>query len=808
MVNNFDIDPLHKQIHAEVFNVPLVNEVYSKKYRYQGEVPVITLDRVANAIYAHEQVELRDELYDAMCARLFVPAGRILAGAGTQNNVTLMNCFVMDTIPDNMEGIARVLKESMLTMQQGGGIGLDFSTLRPNGAALGKQIGSEASGPMPFADMWDAMCKTIMSAGSRRGAMMMVLRCDHPDIEKFIEAKHEPDVLTNFNMSVLITDDFMEAVEKDRMWSLVHKKPHVNIDLKKGIHRAGGGYVYKIISARYLWNKILKSTFEYSEPGVIFIDRINRENNLNYCETISATNPCGEQPLPPYNACDLGCINLSRMVKEPFTDSACVDFELLNKTVAIGVRFLDNVLDVSKYPLPEQKDEILSKRRIGLGITGLADMLIQLGLVYGSHEAIRDVEWIMKRIANEAYKTSALLAKEKGAFPKWDSTQFGNKDCVIANLDPETLSLIEEYGLRNGLLLTIAPTGTTSIWPCGNVSSGLEPVFAHKSVRKVLQQDGSHLEFTTKGYVLQLYEQFLKNLDKVDAFGIDKIQLPEVFVEAHNITVEQHVAMQAACQKWVDASISKTINCSEDITFEVFEGIYMNAYESGLKGCTTYRPSELRGDVLSRPIESGSTSPEEAEVSLPGLEVIKWERPAQLSGQTYKIKWPSIDSAFYITINDDGEHLREIFIASQNTRYSEWTAALTRMISAIWRTTTDSSFITEELQQVRSTHESFSLEGKMFSSLVSYIGWVIEKHQNALECSPEPDDREVLAPGIYVTEISVFETSDDVAEISFSSLNSVIKRAAESLCPECNNLSLVMESGCEICKNCGYSKCG
>ena len=559
------------------FTAPIAEQIWDMKYRFKepgGQAVDETVEdswrRVARAL---SEVENTPELweakfYDALEGFRFLPAGRILAGAGTERSVTLFNCFVMGTVPDHLGGIFDMLREAALTMQQGGGIGYDFSTIRPKGASV-KGVGADASGPLSFMDVWDSMCRTIMSAGSRRGAMMATMRCDHPDIEDFITAKQDSARLRMFNLSVLVTDPFMEAVKADNTWDLVFD-----------------GKVYHTIQARDLWNKIMRGTFEYAEPGVIFIDRINQRNNLRYCETISATNPCGEQPLPPYGACLLGSINLAKLIKDPFETGADLDQEELDDLVATAVRMMDNVVDTSRFPLQEQKVEALAKRRIGLGVTGLADALLMVGERYGSEDAASRAESWMKRIARAAYMASAQLAAEKGSFPLFDKKKFLDSETML-DMDEDVREMIAEHGIRNALLTSVAPTGTISLY-AGNVSSGIEPVFAYAYTRKVLQNDGSRTEEEVVDYAVQMWREKFGNKE-----------LPDYFVNAQTLAPLDHVRMQAAAQKWIDSSISKTINCPEDISFEDFKEVYMAAWDQGCKGCTTYRPNDVTGSVLS-----------------------------------------------------------------------------------------------------------------------------------------------------------------------------------------------------------------
>ncbi|MXY34111.1 MAG: adenosylcobalamin-dependent ribonucleoside-diphosphate reductase, partial [Boseongicola sp. SB0664_bin_43] len=549
------------------FSAPIAERIWDMKYRLKAVdgTPVDrtvedTWRRIARALAA-EEAEPRaweDRFYAALEDFRFLPAGRIVAGAGTDRSVTLFNCFVMGTIPDSMVGIFEMLKEAAVTMQQGGGIGYDFSTIRPKGADV-RGVAADASGPLSFMDVWDAMCRTIMSAGSRRGAMMATMRCDHPDIEEFITAKSDPARLRNFNLSVLVTDAFMEAVKADGTWELRF-----------------GDAVHRTLEARDLWNRIMRATYDYAEPGVIFIDRINTMNNLAYCETIAATNPCGEQPLPPYGACLLGSINLSRLVENAFEEDAALNEAALEDLVGTAVRMMDNVVDASRFPLEAQAREAEAKRRIGLGVTGLADALIMTGKRYGSAEAAQLTSQWLRAVAQAAYKASALLAAEKGPFPLFDADAYLASGS-LSGMDRDVRALIGEHGIRNALLTSIAPTGTISLY-AGNVSSGIEPVFAYSYARKVLQKDGSRTEEEVVDYAVQLWR---------DRFG-DK-ELQDCFVNAQALEPADHVRMQAAAQEWVDSSISKTINVPEDISFDAFKDVYMDAWDKGCKGCTTYR---------------------------------------------------------------------------------------------------------------------------------------------------------------------------------------------------------------------------
>jgi ribonucleoside-diphosphate reductase alpha chain len=750
------------------FAAPISEQIWDMKYRFKQAdgTPIDrsvedTWRRIARSLAQVEQDSAvwEDRFYAALEDFKYLPAGRITAGAGTGRRVTLFNCFVMGTIPDSMAGIFDMLKEAALTMQQGGGIGYDFSTIRPRGAdVLG--VAADASGPLSFMDVWDAMCRTIMSAGSRRGAMMATMRCDHPDIEAFITAKSDAARLRMFNLSVLVTDPFMEAVKADAPWDLQFE-----------------GKVYHTVQARDLWNKVMKSTYDFAEPGVIFIDRINEANNLNYVETIAATNPCGEQPLPPYGACLLGSINMARLVSDPFGKKARLDPKQLTDLVAVAVRMMDNVVDASRFPLDAQAQEAQAKRRIGLGVTGLADALLMVGLRYGSEEAARQTEEWLHAIARAAYLASVDLAKEKGAFPLFDAEKYlasGN----MRMMDEDVRDAIRTHGIRNALLTSIAPTGTISLY-AGNVSSGIEPVFAYAYTRKVLQKDGSRTEEEVVDYAVQMWRE---------KFG--DAELPDYFVNAQTLAPLDHVRMQAAAQKWVDSSISKTINCPEDISFDAFKEVYMAAYESGCKGCTTYRPNDVTGSVLS--VSETTEKVPEAEQ---GADVIYMseplDRPQALEGNTYKLKWPDSEHAIYLTVNDIiiNGHRRpfEVFINSKNMEHFAWTVALTRMISAVFRRGGDVSFVVEELKAVFDPRGGAWMGGKYIPSILAAIGGVIERH--------------MISIGFIAGEGMGLKADPQAKVVGLDAPRG-------KACPSCGQYEMRMVEGCMTCASCGHSKCG
>jgi ribonucleoside-diphosphate reductase alpha chain len=1084
---------------------------------------------------------------EALAGHRFLPAGRILAGAGTERNVTLFNCFVMGRIEDSMDGIFSHLREAALTLQQGGGIGYDFSTLRPKGAPVAG-VGADASGPVSFMDVWDAMCRTIMSAGSRRGAMMATLSCDHPDIEHFIEAKRQQGRLSMFNLSVLATDAFMDAVKADTNW-----------DLKFD------GKIYKTLRARDLWDRIMRATYDAAEPGVIFIDRINRENNLAYCETIRATNPCltadswiqtdegprqiaeligkpftaiadgqpwpsdergffsqgikptvglrtreghklrgtpdhrirrvtrrtrwscewewieigslaagdeillhnhrsqsewgtaqnddaegyllgllvgdgtlksdkailcawpgqrtvngaderpgirgvmeaaeaaartlphradftgwievpgrgeyrlalgalkqlahdmglspgnkivtaamerrssafcsaflrglfdadgsvqgqqtkgvsvrlaqsdldtleaaqrillrlgivatiykqrrqegfkrlpdgkgghksyavrdqhelvisgdnlfvyrdrigfsdtvksttlnhllanyrrapnreyfcatveaveeaeaaevfdaavpglnafdanglwahncGEQPLPPYGACLLGSINLAKLVKNPFDENAVLDEDELARLTRTAVRMLDNVIDISRFPLEAQRAEAMAKRRIGLGVTGLADALIFCRVRYGSPESLKLIDRWLSVLCHAAYDASADIAAEKGAFPLFDREEFLARP-FVQRLPQTIRDKIAAHGIRNGLVTSIAPTGTISLF-ADNVSSGIEPVFAYSFTRHVLRADGTRSEERVSDYAWRAFRA---------RFGEDAT-LPDYFVSAQELIPDDHLAVQAVAQKHIDSSISKTINVPQSISFEAFKDVYLKAYETGCKGCTTYRPNAITGAVLeavaeTKPIENADQPSLPLPVPKGAGDVVYMtrplDRPELLTGQTYKIKWQDSDHAFYITVNDieqDGRRRPfEIFINSKNMEAYAWTLALTRMVSAVFRRGGDVSFVVDELKAVFDPRGGQWMGGRYVPSLLAAIGEVIERH--------------LVATGFMTPRDSVLPREERRA------VAMAAEGAPARYCPRCSSPSFVKIEGCDTCLSCGYSRCG
>lgn len=721
--------------------------VWEKKYKTKEENSFEeTCQRVAKALANNKEQE--QNFFEVMASLKFLPGGRILAYAGRGNpKATLSNCYVMPDPEDSMDGIMKSLYECALTMKAGGGIGLNFSNLRPAGDYV-RGTDSQSSGPVSFMQMWNAMSRTIAGVGHRKGAQIAVMNIDHPDIEKFISAKKyntaQNPVLEMFNISVAITDDFIDAVVNDKAWSLKF-----------------GGKIYKTVRARDLWHMIVENNWAKAEPGVIFIDRVNRKNNLWYCERITATNPCGEQPLPPGGACTLGAINLTQFVKNPFTSEAFVDIEELLKVVCTAVEFLDNTVDKNYYPIDIQRAEATSKRRIGLGIMGLGSALAMLGVRYDSAEALETVDIIMSTIRDAAYLKSVELAKDKGAFPLFDRKKYlyENPESFAYGLPEEIKREIERYGIRNGCLLTVAPTGSISQL-ANNVSSGVEPIFSLSYIRRNYNE-----EFEVKDYAWDTYTTCYPEVAKNGS-------KPEFFTTAYDISPEWHIKVMAQVQKYVDASISKTINLPKETTVEQMKDIYMIAYNSGLKGCTTYRAGCLEVEILSTEKKKEETK----------KEVKFYERPYRLESKTYKVKVPNTPHAYYLTFSYEIRNGKakpvELFINTKDTSMEEWTKLVGRMVSAVFRQVDDPTFLIEEFQQIFSPSGFFSPKRRKYvPSLQAEFGEVMKD---------------------FFVDIGLMEP-----DVPINSYEGDL-----TTCPACGKKGAIFEEGCIKCVICGYSKCG
>lgn len=557
--------------------LPISEEIHASKYRGDGEGFREAMNRVAGALTdgpAHYH-EFREILLDMR----FMPAGRVQTAMGSLKVVTPYNCFVSGTIEDSfVQGHGSIMQravEAATTMRMGGGIGYDFSTLRPKGALI-KKLQSRSSGPISFMDIFDAVCRCVASSGHRRGAQMGVLRVDHPDIEEFIHAKQNATRLTGFNVSIAVTDEFMEAVRDGTPFDLRF-----------------GGEVHKTVDARALWEMIMRSTWDWAEPGVLFIDRINQQNNLWYCESIAATNPCGEQPLPPYGACLLGSFNLVKYLRVGHdgngADVRYIDLEALRADVPAVVRAMDNVVDRAAYPMYEQEKEAKQKRRMGLGVTGLANALEACGYPYGSSEFCACEADVLATIRDACYLASSALAAEKGSFPLYDRDRYLS-GAFIMSLPEHVRDSIRQHGIRNSHLTSIAPTGTISL-AADNVSSGIEPVFSYGYDRTVNMPDGTRVE-------------------RVDDYGVRMFGVHGK--RTKDVTAAEHLAVLTTAQRYVDSAVSKTCNVSSSMPWADFKDLYMQAWEGGAKGCTTFQDRGKRGGIL---VDKDEPPPPSAEVA-------------------------------------------------------------------------------------------------------------------------------------------------------------------------------------------------
>ena len=786
-------------------------DVLAEKYLADGEQSEQELfARVARALAAVEKPELQthwEQQFLANLQRGAIGAGRIMAAAGLDTKATLINCFVQPVADatngfdsQGNPGIYTALSQAAETMRRGGGVGYDFSNLRPRGALV-RGTNSFASGPCSFIDVFDASCTTVESAGARRGAQMGVLRIDHPDVLEFITAKRQKGRWNNFNVSVGVSSAFMQAVRDDAEWELVHVASPSEAQIQAGAHRRDDGlWVYRSQPARTLWDAIMRSAYDFAEPGILFLDNINADNNLWYAEQIAATNPCGEQPLPPYGCCDLGPVILTRFVREPFTPQAFFDMEAFRAAVTVQVRMLDNVLDATVWPLPEQQREAQQKRRIGVGFTGLGDALILLGLRYASDEGLQQAESIARAMRDAAYAASVELAQEKGAFPLFNAKQY-LKSGFAKRLPKELRAAIKKYGLRNSHLLSIAPTGTVSLAFADNASNGIEPAFSWTYTRKKRTADGGEQFYTVQDHAYRLYK----------ALHGDEASLPECFVSALELSASEHVAMMRCVQPFIDTSISKTVNIPANYPFEDFKHLYMECWEVGLKGCATYRPNDTLGAVLST---DSAPNPSQALTDTArtainssgagGLTAVIERRPeGPLNAVVDKIEYFTHDGIrrLYLVVSfmvvEGVERPIEFFMpVGQTGESQQWITATMRSLSLAAR----GGFLDKALADLRKvawdrgpvrygsrTRDDGSRIPLWHDSEVALLAYAIQSII-ANRGLPQP------APSTAATPTSPPESSVSVSG---------------QKCPDCGAHAMIRKDGCQFCTACGFvGSCG
>lgn len=784
---------------------PISLDVLAEKYLKPGEHSVEDIyRRVARALASVEprdQETWQDKFFQNL-KRGAIGAGRIMSAAGTDIQATLINCFVQpvgDCIQgmdkEGYPGIYEALRESAETMRRGGGVGYDFSRIRPKGAYV-KGTASIASGPCSYINVFDQSCATVESAGARRGAQMGVLRIDHPDVQEFITAKRTPGRWNNFNVSVAVTDEFMQAVEHDRQWALVHiAQPGDKLKAEGATRLDDGRWVYQTVRARELWDTVMQSAYDFAEPGILFLDNINRDNNLRYCERIDATNPCGEQPLPSYGCCDLGPIILNRFVINPFGRSgqASFDFETFSEAVAIQVRALDNVLDVTFWPLKQQYEQAMAKRRIGVGFTGLGDALVMLGLRYDHHNGREMASRIACTMRDVAYRASVELAKEKGAFPKFDPLGYLQEGTFASRL-PEALKAdIAKHGIRNSHLLSIAPTGTVSLAFADNASNGIEPAFSWRYQRKKREADGSTQEYAVQDHAWRVYRES----------GGDTDNLPDYFISALELSASDHIRMMQAVQPYIDTAISKTVNIPADYPYDDFKQLYIQAWAANLKGLATYRPNNILGSVLSTGAENGKA--ETASID-PMRTVIEKRPKGGLPAVAEKIEYVTQEGhkTLYIVVSflpivdpvthEAVERAIEFFMpVGQSDQSQQWITASMRLLSLAAR----GGFLQRALSDMRKV---------VWDRGPVRLGTVTKPDGTEV---PRWHDSEVAAIAFAVQRIidrrrglAADADHDTDAGTSESSI-------AGRKCPECGAHAMIRKDGCDFCTACGHlGSCG
>ncbi len=799
---------------------PISMDVLREKYLKPGETTADELyQRVARALASVEKPELREKYEALFLANLkagAIGAGRIMSAAGTDIQATLINCFVQpvgDCIQgvddEGFPGIYEALREAAETMRRGGGVGYDFSRIRPKGAHV-KGTASMASGPCSYMNVFDQSCSTVESAGARRGAQMGVLRIDHPDVQEFITAKRTPGRWNNFNVSVGVSDAFIEAVQNNAPWELVHKAAPGAALLAQGAHqRADGQWVYATVQARQLWDTIMKSAYDFAEPGILFLGRINEDNNLHYCEDIAATNPCGEQPLPSYGCCDLGPIILTRFVRHPFGFGgvAAFDFDAFTQAVALQVRALDNVLDVTFWPLPQQRDEAMAKRRIGVGFTGMGNTLAMLCLRYNLPEGRTMAARIAECMRDAAYVASVELAREKGAFPKFDARGYLAEGTFASRLPESLKALIREHGIRNSHLLSIAPTGTVSLAFADNASNGIEPPFSWMYKRKKRESDGSTTEYAVEDHAWRLYREL----------GGDVNALPDYFVSALAMSAQDHIAMMEAVQPFVDTAISKTVNIPADYPYEGFKDLYLQAWRARLKGLATYRPNSILGSVLEthaepapEPVAAAKPAPAAPPVD-PMRTVIESRPQGGLSAVAEKLEYWTQEGhkTLYLIVSflpvptgvggRTVDRAIEFFMpVGQSGESQQWITSSMRMLSLAAR----GGFLERALSDMRK---------------VAWDRGPVRLGQHRKDDGtlvPMWHDSEVAAMAYAIQNILARRVADPVQQLlpldePAPPPVAVPQAMAGKKCSECGAHAVIRKDGCDYCTQCGHlGSCG
>ena len=793
---------------------PISQDVLREKYLKAGETDAEDVyRRVARALASVEPEAQRAHHEALFLANLHagaIGAGRIMSAAGTQIQATLINCFVQpvgDCIQgmddEGFPGIYEALREAAETMRRGGGVGYDFSRIRPRGADV-KGTASMASGPCSYINVFDQSCATVESAGARRGAQMGVLRIDHPDVLEFITAKRTPGRWNNFNVSVGMSDVFMQALLEDQPWELVHKAaPGAAILADGGFQRPDGLWVYRTLAARELWDTVMQSAYDFAEPGILFLDHINQDNNLRYCESISATNPCGEQPLPPYGCCDLGPIILTRFVRHPFGfgGAAVFDVKAFEASVAIQVRALDNVLDLTFWPLPQQREEAAAKRRIGVGFTGLGNALTMLCLRYDSAEGRAQAAHIAEHLMVAAYSASIALAREKGAFPRFDADGYLTPGTFASRLPQPLQTAIRAHGIRNSHLLSIAPTGTVSLAFADNASNGIEPAFSWVYRRKKREADGSTTEYAVEDHAWRLYREL----------GGDVAQLPDYFVSALEMPATEHIAMMQNVQPFVDTAISKTVNVPADYPYADFKDLYLQAWRVQLKGLATYRPNSILGSVME--VMAVQATPE---VAVPGLpvadpmrSVIERRPPGALAAVAEKVDYWTQEGhkTLYLLVSfmplptAGGGHVEraiEFFMpVGQSGESQQWITSSMRLLSLAAR----GGFLDRALSDMRKV--AWDRGPVRLGTYRKADGTQV----------PLWHDSEVAAIAYAVQNI--ISSRSTKTEVLFAAPAATMADAMSSTvmagrkCSECGAHAVIRKDGCEYCTQCGHlGSCG